>query len=772
MMELLVTQAADHADQTAYVFLDDRDGKTAWTFADLERRARVIAARLQLELQPGDRAILVYPPGLDFIAAFFGCIYAGVVAVPATYPKPRRPMPRLSRIALDCDAHVALSTAATLTTLDPDLLSKDAATSQWIATDELLEDLAAQWQSPQLAGSDLAFLQYTSGSTSDPKGVMVSHANLLNNLDCIRRAFGIGETEEDIESATGVFWLPGYHDMGLIGGVLTPLYMGGRSVLMSPTAFLQRPIRWLQTIHEYRATISGAPNFAYDFCARRTKPEEREGLDLGRWRLAFCGAEPIRSETLNLFAETYAGCGFHRQAFYPCYGLAETTLLAAGPNYCHEPVVLTVNRQALAEHRVAPACGEPEEMTQQLVGCGQAMPDHQLLIVRPDSDELCDADEVGEILIHGPSVCQGYWNRAEESAAMFGARVDGVDGQFLRTGDLGFIRDGELFVTGRLKDVVIIRGRNHYPQDIEQTAEEAHSAVLMGAAFALPDEGNGERLVVVHQLDRQYRDADYDEVVRAIRRAIVEQHELDPYAVVLIRQTSLPITSSGKVQRSLCREQYLAGELKVVHAWTNPASDLVEAAKSAEQVNIHLDGDGIAWSRRDDSSSSKQSHTPTTTNGASRQRRLSPRAASIELDRAAEGIESWMLHWLVVRLALDPADVARDRPFAEYGVDSLTAVELSHELEEQFKVPLPPIVAWNYPTPAALARYIAQETTGIKDPRSASHADRGTSGIGSHPADAPAAHLPEEDLSKLLAEIENLSDDEAARLLAEERRQG
>ena len=293
MSDVLAQQTADDPTRTACVFLDDRDGAVEMTYGELDRRVRVIAARLQLELQPGDRALLVYPPGLDFIAAFFGCLYAGVVAVPATYPKPRRPMPRLNRIAVDCDAHVALSTAATLTTLDPDLLSADAATSQWIATDELVDALADQFEPPLVHESDLAFLQYTSGSTSDPKGVMVSHANLLNNLECIRQAFGIGEMDEDHVSATGVFWLPAYHDMGLIGGVLTPLYMGGRSVLMSPTAFLQRPMRWLEAIHEYRATISGAPNFAYDFVARRTKPEERAKLDLGMWRLAFCGAEPI-----------------------------------------------------------------------------------------------------------------------------------------------------------------------------------------------------------------------------------------------------------------------------------------------------------------------------------------------------------------------------------------------------------------------------------------------------------------------------------------------
>jgi acyl carrier protein len=540
--------------------------------------------------------------------------------------------------------------------------------------------------------------------------------------------------------------------------------MGGRSVLMSPTAFLQRPIRWLRTISDYRATISGAPNFAYDFCARRTKPDERAGLDLSRWRLAFCGAEPIRSETLNLFAETYSVSGFRAQAFYPCYGLAETTLLAAGPNYQHEPVVLSLNRQSLAKNHVAPACGEPEEMTQKLVGCGQAMVDHQLVIVRPDSDEPCDADEVGEILISGPSVCQGYWNRSEEFASMFGARVRGYEDRFVRTGDLGFLRDGELFVTGRLKDVVIIRGRNHYPQDIEQTAEEAHPAVLMGAAFALENNG-GERLVVVHQIDRQFRDADFDEVARAIRRAIVEQHELDPYAVVLIRQTSLPITSSGKVQRSLCREQYLAGELKVVHAWTNPVAEVAAASRPAEQIKVSLSGEGVAWSRRVDVAEP----TPApATNGTSL--RLSPRATSVEFDRAAEHIEAWMLEWLMARLALKPAEVQRDRPFAEYGVDSLTAVELSHELEQQYHVPLPPIVAWNYPTPATLSRYIAQETTGIHDPNEKARAD--SNGNGTHPAveGPPAPHIHDAEFDRMLAEIENLSDDEAARLLADEQR--
>jgi acyl-CoA synthetase (AMP-forming)/AMP-acid ligase II/acyl carrier protein len=751
MVELLASQAADQPDGTAYMFLDDRDGEQPITFGELDRRARLIAARLQLELKPGDRALLVYPAGLEFISAFSGCMYAGVVAVPATYPKPKRPMPRLQRIAVDCDAHVALSTAQTLTTLDPDLLSADGATNQWVATDELNNDLADLWHRPTVDKSDLAFLQYTSGSTSDPKGVMVSHANLLANLERIRQSFGIGDLEEDVASSTGVSWLPAYHDMGLIGGILTAMYMGGRTVLMSPTSFLQRPMRWLQAISDYNGIISGAPNFAYEYCVRRISAEERATLDLSRWRLAFCGAEPIRSETLVHFAKAFEAAGFQFKSFLPCYGLAESTLLVAGADYRQEPKILPVNRAALAQHRVALACGEP------------------------DGSEVGDG-EVGEILVQGPSVTQGYWNRPEESEQEFGATVPGREGKFLRTGDLGFFREGELFVTGRVKDVIIIRGSNHYPQDIEQSAEEAHPAVLPGAAFALADD-SGERLVVVHQLDRQFRGSDHQEIIQAIRRAIVEQHELDPYGIVLIRQTSLPITSSGKVQRNLCREQYVAGELKVVHAWTNPAVPPVVAGRedASGRVDVQVHEDGVvvrqsqetgpaqrAETQRDfRSTASRLSH-----NGEGRSRFQRVGSGAIETDRAAEQIEEWLLQWLVARLGMDPKDVARDRPFAEFGVDSLTAVELSQELEDEFGVPLPAVVAWNYPTPAALARYLAEQTTGAGEASPPPPAVTASNG-------APLSPAPNEaELAALLAEIENLSDDEAAKLLADEERHG
>jgi acyl carrier protein len=496
-------------------------------------------------------------------------------------------------------------------------------------------------------------------------------------------------------------------------------------------------------------------------------------LDLSRWRLAFCGAEPIRAETLQHFAEAFGPAGFRLSAFYPCYGLAETTLLATGPDYRHEPRILTVNRAALAEHRVVPACGEPVAMTQRLVGCGAPVNDHKVVIVRPETSLECPEGEVGEILVQGPSVTLGYWECTEETEQVFGARVKGHDGRFLRTGDLGFFRDGELFVTGRVKDVIIIRARNHYPQDIEQSAEEAHPAVMPGAAFAVEDEDGDEQLVIVHQLDRQYRDADFDDIVRAIRRAIVEQHELDPHAIVLIRQTSLPITSSGKVQRNLCREQYLAGELKVVHSWTNPAPKTTPAAKHAphSHTEVHIHSEGVSWSQNGDPAS-RAAGTAALRWSDSGQSPHRPVPTSLELDRAAERIETWLLEWLVARLALDPADVPRDRPFAEFGVDSLTAVELSQELEDEFKVPLPPIVAWNYPTPAALARYLAEQslhpTAALSEPGSNGAAASQAGSAARLPVDHALAQADDNRLASLLAEIEDLSDEEAARLLAEE----
>ncbi|MEM6798017.1 MAG: AMP-binding protein [Planctomycetota bacterium] len=725
LVELLALQARQHRDEVAFRFHAEDGSQATLTFGELEQRARAIGNRLSIELKPGDRALLVYPPGLEFIAAFFGCLYAGVVATPATYPKPRRPLPRMSRIAEDSGALVALTTSQTLETIDLEQQDAAAQALSWLATDVLTEP-SAGWEPHPAVSGDLAFLQYTSGSTSEPKGVMVTHGNLLANLEAIRVAFGLPATPSPVDpdgggSNCGVFWLPAYHDMGLIGGVLTPLYVGGPSVLMPPTAFLKRPLRWLETIDKYDATISGAPDFAYRLCVERTTAADRERLDLGSWRLAFCGAEPIHASTLTGFADAFEPAGFRSTSFYPCYGLAEATLLAAGPESDQPPTLLAVDRTELGAGRAVPATGD--RPSQELVGCGCAPAGHRVLIVDPETLRPRDARRVGEIVVAGPSVAQGYWRRDAESSAVFGCEIDSPDAAdaadshdaacaYMRTGDLGFLYEGELFVTGRLKDVIIVRGRNYYPQDLEQTAEAAHADVMAGAAFACEVQGE-ERLVVVHQVARTCRQESWAGVVDDVRRAILADHEVDPHAVVLIRQSSLPVTSSGKVQRSLCRERYLAGELKTLHEWNS------EAARKAAD------------------------HPPAPP---------APELEGLSVDAAVERIEEWMLAWLVGRVHLDAVDADRNRPFAELGLDSLTAVELSGELEDAFDVPLPPIVAWNYPTPAALARYLAEQSL----PAAVEPIEASNGHAAGHAAD----------VESLLADIENLSDEEAQRLLA------
>ncbi|MEM6331513.1 MAG: AMP-binding protein, partial [Planctomycetota bacterium] len=382
MTELLTRQADRYAGATAYRFLAEDAAESTLTFDQLHRRALAVGERLSRELAPGDRALLVYPPGLEFIAAFFGCLYAGVVAVPATYPKPRRPLPRMSRIAADSGAAVALTTRQTLTALDLSQQDDAARGLAWLDTDGLADPPEGYRPHAAQAG-DLAFLQYTSGSTSEPKGVMVTHGNLLANLEAIRGSFGLPEAPAAGRSNCGVFWLPAYHDMGLIGGVLTPLYVGGPSVLMPPTAFLKRPLGWLQAIDRYRATISGAPDFAYRLCVDRTTDADRAGLDLSSWRLAFCGAEPIHAATLTAFAEAMEPAGFSSRAFYPCYGLAEATLLAAGPDSEDPPTLLAVDRAALGRSHAVAATGV--EAAQELVGCGRAPAGHTVLIAEAAS---------------------------------------------------------------------------------------------------------------------------------------------------------------------------------------------------------------------------------------------------------------------------------------------------------------------------------------------------------------------------------------------------
>jgi amino acid adenylation domain-containing protein len=572
LADLLRYRAVNEPEKLAFTFL--QDGETSaenLTYRELDRRSRAIASQLQAMGLSGERALLLYPPGLDYLAAFFGCLYAGAIAVPAYPPRNQRNTPRIQAILQDAQAKIALTTTAIFAKVRSLLAQKtDSDALNWLTTDNLGNGIEDNWEPPSIHQDTLAFLQYTSGSTGIPKGVMLSHGNLLHNAAMTYRLM------EHSPSSKFVSWLPIYHDMGLIGGVLQPLYGGFPCYLMSPASFLVSPYRWLKAISDYQGTTSGGPNFAYELCVQKITPEQKESLDLSRWSVAFNGAEPIRQDTLERFADAFASCGFLKTAFYPCYGMAEATLIVSGGVKAAVAVTKTVQKTALERNQAIDGDFD-DDNSQLLVGCGNTLPEQEIAIANPETLTRCAPDEIGEIWVSGPSVGHGYWNRPEETAQTFRAYlVDTDEKPFLRTGDLGFLHNGELFITGRAKDLIIIRGRNLYPQDIERTAECSHSGLRSGsgAAFAV-EVGNEERLVVVQEVEFRSK-PNVEEVTAAIRQAVAEEHEIQVYAVVLIKGGSIPKTSSGKIQRRATRAEFLAGELDVIGSSILENSYLVE----------------------------------------------------------------------------------------------------------------------------------------------------------------------------------------------------
>ena len=556
LADVLRWRATHQPDGLGYRFLLDGEAReVGLTYGDLDRRARAIAAALLSRGADGARALLVYPPGLDFICAWFACAYAGAAAVAVPPPqtaRARRFMSAAAAIAGDARPVVALTTTALRQTLPADGLGD----APWLVTDDELVAPAGGAGERVVGAEDVAFLQYTSGSTTAPKGVVVTHANLMANLRAIERTFWRPTDEGSVS------WLPPYHDMGLIGGIIQPLYGGFPVVLLSPVDFLQRPLRWLQAITRVRGAVSGGPNFAYEQCVRRITQEQAAGLDLSSWRVAFNGAEPVHDRTIREFTARFAPCGFAPEAFKPCYGLAEATLLVSVNATAAPPRVETFRRAQLERHQVVACAGDADDTddARALVSCGQ--PVTSTVIVDPETLEPCPPGRVGEIWVAGPDVAMGYWNQPGETERTFGARLRGAaSGRFLRTGDLGFLLDGELFVTGRLKDLVIIEGTNHYPQDIERTVSASHPALEPGdcAAFSL-DVAGREALVVVAAVQRSAHAAVAD-VQRAIRAAVSEQHDLRIHDLVLVRRGDIPKTVSGKVRRHACKAAYLARTL-------------------------------------------------------------------------------------------------------------------------------------------------------------------------------------------------------------------
>jgi amino acid adenylation domain-containing protein len=681
LVELLHWRAVLKPEQKAYSFLLDGEVEVSYlTYGELDRQARSIAALLQsCGVKSGEHGLLLYPPGLEFIAAFFGCLYAGVIAVPAYPPRPNQSLSRLQTVVADAQAAIALTTTTVFANIERQFAQYPSLQNlRLLTTDDITSDLANSWQQPSIDSDRLAFLQYTSGSTGTPKGVMVSHGNLLHNELVIKQAM------QHTENTLFVGWLPLFHDMGLVGNLLQPLYLGIPCILMPPVAFLQKPLRWLQAISQYKATTSGGPNFAYDLCVRKITPEQRATLDLSSWEIAFNGAEPIRKETLEQFTATFAECGFRRESFYPCYGMAETTLIITGGSKLVSPVLLPVQSAALLQNKIVPASekvvergsrgageqvskgdiahkgrsfepylfGENETGLQTIVGCGHALQDLKIAIVHPETLTRCQPSEVGEIWVAGPSVTQGYWNQPEQTDYTFRAYLkDTQDGPFLRTGDLGFLQEGELFVTGRLKDLIVIRGRNHYPQDIEWSVEQSHPSLQPsgGAAFVI-DVAGEERLVIAQEVKRGFlRNLATEEVIGAIRQAVVEEHELQVYAVLLLKPGSIPKTSSGKIQRHACRTSFLAG------SWENLASSVLEESKTTVNTVSLTHAAVLA---------------------------LEPQERQLQLT-------CYLQQEVAQVLKLVPSLVNPQQPLNTVGLDSLMAIELQHAIETNLGVVLP-----------------------------------------------------------------------------------
>ncbi|MBU7583098.1 MAG: fatty acyl-AMP ligase [Nostoc sp. TH1S01] len=566
LIEILNYRVQYQPDKPAYIFLQNGETESgSLTYGELDRQARVIAAYLQS--WQGERVLLLYPSGLEFIAAFFGCLYAGVVAVPVYPPRRNQKLSRLLSIINDTQAKIALTTASILADIEKRWEEEsDLAQLKWVATD-IIEGNPQGFVPKSVSPESLAFLQYTSGSTGTPKGVMVTHGNIIHNQQLIQTAFGHSD------QTIFVGWLPLFHDMGLIGNLLQPMYLGILCILMPPEAFLMNPICWLKAISKYRATTSGGPNFAYDLCVRKVKAEQLANLDLSSWDVAFNGAEPVRAKTLEQFSQKFAQCGFNDSSFYPCYGMAETTLFTTGGDKNQKPVIHRVLSEELERNVVVKSLMVSNE-SRMIVGCGRPHLDTKVYIVNPESLTQCKEGQVGEIWVSGGSVASGYWNRSSATQETFQAYLkDTKEGPFLRTGDLGFLLDGELFVTGRLKDVIIIRGQNHYPQDIEMTVENSHPALRpnCGAAFTIEVKGK-EQLVIVQEVERTYlRKLDVNEVIGNILEAVAAEHCLQVSAVILVKTASIPKTSSGKIQRDACRAKFLNGNLNVVEDWSeNP----------------------------------------------------------------------------------------------------------------------------------------------------------------------------------------------------------
>ncbi|MCQ8129233.1 non-ribosomal peptide synthetase, partial [Methylomonas rivi] len=655
LADVLQCRAACHPHRTAYTFLDfGASGPQSLTYAELNRNAKQLAAQLQQLGMRNEPALLLYPPGLDYIVAFFACLYAGTIAVPAYPPSNNRHMPRLLAILNDSKAKIVLTTGQIANNIRPFAGAKENwPVKSWLQTDGGEPVSAGLWQAPNLQETDLAFLQYTSGSTGEAKGVMISHGNLMANQRLIKQRFGHDER------STVVGWLPLYHDMGLIGNVMQPLYCGAGAILMSPMAFLEKPLRWLQAISDYRAHTSGGPNFAYELCVQKIDRDALAGIDLSGWQLAFNGAEPINPCTLQRFSEAFAGLGFRRRSFYPCYGLAEATLLATGGTKQTLPKVAAFDKAALAQG-ASLAVDDCDPNARSLVSCGTVDGDFEqaLCIIDPESHAVCANGEIGEIWLGGPCIAQGYWHNPTVNSEIF---VKSPGGQrWLRTGDLGFINDGELFVSGRLKDLIIIRGRNYYPHDLEYAIESATDALNPASTVAFSIDGDGEKLIILAELKRnRIRQADYRGEFAAMRARLTEECGIHADRILLLKPGAVLKTSSGKLRRAACRERFLDRGFEYV------AADGLPTAGTAPPMAANIGKD------------------------ANERHLLRQALLSMPSTVAAELLAERLTLKAAELSGLTQDTIEPNQPLTSLGLDSLKAVEMKYFIDELLAVDIP-----------------------------------------------------------------------------------
>ncbi len=633
--DILRRRAKLQKDELLYIFLADGENeKDKYSYKKLDHQAKAIAVEIQKISEKGDRVLMLFPSGMEYIVSLFGCFYSGTIAVPAYPPRRNRNFFRIQSIINNSGATIAMTTKSIFNLIDRNFADEESLKGiKWIIFEDVNLDDEKNWNNPNLLPDDIALLQYTSGSTGAPKGVMVSHKNIVVNSEIIRKAF-----EYHQHHSLVVSWLPSFHDMGLIGCTFQPLYSGYPTVFMPPVSFLQKPENWFKAVTKYKGTSIGAPNFSYDYCTEKIAKEDLVNYNLSNLNNVFCGAEPIRKETFVNFTEKFKTSGFLKNAFYPCYGLAENTLIVTGGYNSDEPKYINIDSTFLEKNKIKILDKETEN-SKSFVGCGHVWNDTKVKIVNPEKFIECNNDEVGEIWVQGPSVCKGYWNNPEETERTFNAFLsDKKEGSFLRTGDLGFMYEDNLFVTGRIKDLIIIRGVNHYPHDIEHSTEKCHEALRpnSNAAFSV-DIFNEERLVIVQEVERTHiRNLNAEEIFENIRKTISKEFDLQIYAISLIKTGSIFKTSSGKIQRRACKKAFLENSLNEVVSWKQ---EILETEILSEEIPSDL-----------------------------------------------ESVQEWIINWLSRKLNIKKDLIDPEKSILSYGLDSLTAVELEQEVNTKFGI--------------------------------------------------------------------------------------